>query len=496
MTVRGYDPEKAEYNPANNSERTLLEERIPKYNKTLWTEMIQECKLILERVEMLSFKTESKKRNDSTQIRSFTIENAYGEPAYFTIKFSMPIIHYIHSAFKYLHFQFGYTEKSDVEYTPCYLMNLNHVALSKIEKTRGSDSIYGSIGDGLYSKFTHQGGKYMMFSSSNILLLGATKENIQISEQESINKCFEYCYWYLPAPKKMNDVSCIHNLIYHKSSNVERGGVLQLRKTILKILKIKGRSFLKILPRGKTVKCFSADVALLVYDGKKIFSEKQTIFLIDHIVNSFKEGDILNALIIVQNISHPRYSLVVGSVGDPIDIGDIKSLLSIVMWKELQYLEENSSISHVGKLNILVNNILEILQKNMNESDIFYPSFAWNNNINKKIEKSIDELFPLYIIDDDDVHQLSPTIMSFLLTYDPKILRNTKYILTIIKMLNLITPNSKKWGEPARSQLQISNNKSNPLTSTTINLLLENFPLLINMMIYSRIFHQHHAHQG
>jgi len=195
MTSKGYDPEKAEFNPKNNSERKLLEERIPAYDKELWVDMIQECRTIMQTVEMLSFKTESKKRSSSIQMRPWTIKDAYGEPAYFTIKFSMPVVSYIPSVFKLLHSEFGYSEKSSVEYTPCYLVNLNHVALSKIEKKRLSPQVYGEIGDGLYSKFMFHGGKSMNLSSSNVLLLGATVENVQVFEQESIDKCFEYCSW-------------------------------------------------------------------------------------------------------------------------------------------------------------------------------------------------------------------------------------------------------------------------------------------------------------
>ena len=80
----------------------------------------------------------------------------------------------------------------------------------------------------------------------------------------------------------------------------------------------------------------------------------------------------------------------------------------------------------------------------------------------------------------------------FLLSYDPKILRNRDALTTIIKILNLISVNSEQWGESARSQLEISNNQNNHLTSSTINLLLDNLPILVNMMMYSRIFSQHY----
>lgn len=497
MTQRRYDPEKAEVKQENNFNVHLFEKLIPKfdtiYKKELMTRMTRDCTSILQRVERLSLKIKSKDRDDSNLIRPWTIKGQFGDPAYFTIKFSMPIIHYIHPVFRLLHFQIGYYEmKKDVEFIPCYLMNFNHVALSKLEKPPRSPYVFSSIGDGLYTKFSHQRGKYMNFSSSNIMQFGATNENIQTLERESIDKCFEYAYWCLPAPKRIPDLSSINNLIYHSYSEIKRGGVIQLNKTLLKIQKIGRQETLQILPTGKTIKCNFAEVVLLVDDGEKIFSERRTLFLIDSIVNSFKVGDVFDALIITQNISHPKYSLVVGSISKPIDSGDMTPLLSIVLWKELQYLEENSSITRVNKISKLANNVLEIIENNSDEENIFNPSSESNMDIEKKTEKSIEKLFPLYVIDNDDVHQLSPTVISFLLTYDPEVLRNREALLIIIRILNLVNPNSKKWGELARSQLQMSSNISNPLTSATKNLLLENMPILVNMMVYSRIFSQHY----
>ena len=497
MTQRRYDPEKAEVKQERNFNINLFEKLIPKFDtihkKDLKISMLRDCTSILQSVERLSFQIPSEKRNDSNLIRPWTIAGEFGDFAYFTIKFPMPIIHYIHPTFNRLHFQIGYYEmKKDVEFIPCYLMNFNHVSLSKIEKPRHSPLVFNSISDGLYTKFSHQSGKYMNFSSSNIVQFGATNENIQISEQESIAKCFEYAYWCLPAPKGIINFSSIHNLIYHSYSQIKRGGIIQLNKTLLKILKIGRKETLQILPTGKTINCYFADIVLLVDDGKKIFSERRTLFLVDSIVNSFKEGDVFNALITTQNVSTPKYSLVVGSIGRVIESNNILPLLSIVMWKELQYLKENSSITRVDTISKLTNNVLEFIEHNSKEGGIFSHSLEWNSNIEKKIEKAIDDLFPLYFIDNDTIHQLSPTMISFFISYDPKILRNRDALTTIIKILDLISVNSEQWGESTRSQLEVSNNQNNYLTSSTINLLLENLPILVNMMMYSRIFSQHY----
>lgn len=182
MTQRKFNPENAEFNQKNDFNGRLFDILIPEfdkqYRKKLKIEMIRECISIVQRVKMFSFKIKSENRYDSNLIRPLTIRDEHGDPAYFTIKFPMPIIQHIHPAFKRLHFEFNfYMKNSTVEFTPCYLMNFNHVSLSKIQKPHNSTSIYGEIGDGLYTKFSHQNGKYITFSSSNILLLGACRKH-------------------------------------------------------------------------------------------------------------------------------------------------------------------------------------------------------------------------------------------------------------------------------------------------------------------------------
>ena len=123
-------------------------------------------------------------------------------------------------------------------------------------------------------------------------------------------------------------------------------------------------------------------------------------------------------------------------------------------------------------------------------NDIFNSSIKSISNFENNVKKSIEALFPFYINNEGDVHQLSTTMVSFLLSYDLKTLSDKKAISTIIKLLDLLKINSTGWGDDARSQLKISSTKSNPLTSSIQNSLLENMPLLVNMMVYSRIFSQ------
>lgn len=494
MSDRRYNPENAEFNDKQDFDFTLISKLLPnfdfRYKKNLKERMIEDCKSIQERIERLSIKISSKDRNDSNLIRFFTIRNVSGDASYFKIKFPMPIIYHIHPAFKHLRKKIRNVNNSGIEeFVPCYVLNFNHVSLSKIGVHSTLDSSINSIGNGIYTKYSHEnGGKYVQFSSTNILRLGGSNENV-LEDKEIIDNCFEYAYWNLPAHRNTFS-STINNLIYHSSDKIYENNVLELNKTLIKIIKIRRKIESLTILKTWNIRCLFADVVILVDDGNKIFSKKHTVFLIESIANSFKEGEMFTGLILGQNFSQPYYSIVIGSVGKKIESDNLTHLISIVMQNKLQFLEENSSVTYVDKISKLSVDVSEIIKNDFIEDKIFNSSFKSISDFENNVEKSIEKLFPLYIIDDGEIHQLSPTMISFLLSYDSKILNDKKVIFQIIKILNLVKVNSKIWGAAALSQLNISSGQSNPLTSSTLNLLLENMPLLVNMMVYSRIFSQ------
>ena len=489
MSDRRYNPENAEFNQDPDFDFTLLNKLMPKfdshYKKNLQNHMIDDCKSIQTRIKRLSITIPSKDRGDSNLIRFFTL---LCEPSYFKIKFSVPIINHVHPAFKLLHEKIRNIYNVGVtEFIPHYMLDINHISLSKIGVA--GDSLVNSIGNGLYTKYSHEkSGKYAQFSSTNILLLGGSKDNV-LEGKEIIDKCFEYLYWNLPVPKNMKP-STINNLIYHSSDQIYKNNVLELNKTLIKIVKIRREIESLTILKTQNVKCLYADVIILVDDGDKIFSEKRTVFLIESVANLFKEGEIFTGLILRQNFSQPYYSIVIGTVGKKIESNNLTHLISILMQKKLQYLKENSSITYVDKITKLSVDVSEMINNNSIGGDVFDFSFKLISDFENNVKKSIEELFPLYINNDGDIHQLSPTIISFLLNNDSKILSDKKAISVIIKLLNSFKINSENWGDDAHSQLRISSTKSNPLTSSTLNLLLENMPLLVNMMVYSRIFSQ------
>lgn len=480
--MTGDDRDRAAYNPSNSAARKLIETTIPVYNKQLGLDMIFNTKQIVKDCSKIS-STHSSNRQ-SISLQSWTIAGAHGESAYFTLKFAMPVIQYIPSYFKPLHQMFSFTKHNAAEYIPCYIMNLNHVALVKtVYQHKQAVPAYGELGDGIFNKAVYEGGRHMELSSSNILLSGSTKNTIQTSSHDIIRRCFELCHWRLPASKNIKDTSTIHNLVYHRVNSVLN--VLQLRKTLLRIIKIKKLpSTSKGIVR-KNMKWIVADVAMLVYDRDLISSEfHRNVFLAYNEFQTIKDDDILN-VITVKDVKD-RMLLIVGHTGS-LSKADIKPLLNVVLWKLLQRIDEDSSITKAGNIHEISDLISNIVENNSGENDLFYPSFVWNLSIGN-IKKSITELYPLYMLHDDVVHQLSPTMLSFIMSTSPSILEKKETVQILINLLDILKINAHM--DEGESHVHTKNNTLRTMSQASKfpDLFLKSLPNIVNRMAYSRIF--------
>ena len=99
------------------------------------------------------------------------------------------------------------------------------------------------------------------------------------------------------------------------------------------------------------------------------------------------------------------------------------------------------------------------------------------------------------MMDGGNVHQLSPTIMSFLVAEAPDVLSDRKKILQIIKMFDGIEIDptfrvkqhlhlkSDAWEEIQKEQ--------NKVGGTWQKKIFESAPRMANRIIYSRVFSQH-----
>ena len=484
--TRGYDQKKAEYSQAGDIDTKLLQQVIPEYNQAIRNHMIQDCKAVVEDADRMGLKTQKSGRGVSARIVPWTIKGAHGEPSHYTIKFAAPVMQYIPPAFALLRFRCKFTPESVVEYIPCYIMNLNRVALAKFYANSGTTE-YSRIGSGLFSRLDPGKGKRVTLSSTNILLPGSTKEHVQDSGQETIRKCFEYYWWHLPTPMSAEDTSCMHSLFYHTSKRIR--GILQLRKTLLRIIKIHKPDARCIIPGGRVIECVRVSVALLVDDGKRIFSERRVMLMAKNASWSVKEGDIMNAIIATQNIRSPKVSMIVGHASPAIPPGDKMPVMGLAMWDIIRHKEADSSLTLVGDMDEIVNRVSNILKDNALESDVFHPDFAWRF-IRSDAKKAISDIFPLYAREGNLVYHLPPAVMSFLMTTAPHMLNRVESVSAITRLFDLVSANTKEWRKNAQTALD-AHEFRDMSSSSGLNRLLSHMPTVAVEVALSKIFSKH-----
>jgi hypothetical protein len=165
----------------------------------------------------------------------------------------------------------------------------------------------------------------------------------------------------------------------------------------------------------------------------------------------------------------------------------------------LQTLEDNSSPTLVGTVNQIKSEITILIQSN---SELFSVEnfssemLGWTKDLPKKISQCIEELSPLFFEVDEKIYQLSSTLLGFIASYSPENLENKKFLLSLVKMFDTIKVNGNFWGHDAMMKLRTSTPYASLQSSSEFSTqkILENFPRLLNRMVYSRIFSQHYTH--
>ena len=372
--MRGQRRVRAAYNSGRDANTMLLERLIPQYDKGSQVNMIQECSRFLHKAQALDLARASDDKAAST-IVPWTVRGAYHEPSFYTIKFSSPVVQYIPPVFASLHLRRWYSRQRDVEYIPSYLVNLNRVVLSKSYLKRPSPNTQDTVGDGLFSRLDFVGGMRTTLSSTNLLLPGGAKPQVQRSLQDAIRMCFEHCWWLPPAPGGWTDASFANNMAYHSSKRVT--GIVKLHKTLVRIIGKSRSETIRIVPGGKAVRCVNADVALLVDDGKDLLSERRRMLMTEGAASSVAEGTVMNAVIAVQDIGNPKTSLIMGHATGAMRPGCVQPAVSLSIWQILRRLRIDSGLTFVGETSVITEHVSRMLDNNTAESGVFYPDYIW-----------------------------------------------------------------------------------------------------------------------
>jgi hypothetical protein len=460
----------------------LLEEHIPRFNNFLMQRMLIEASALKDQIQRFTIRTEPE---------SFTIKFMHAETAYWAITFTHPVIQYIPECFRHITKNVPYYfEKGQwLEHVPSYIPNINHVAMNVVYN--GGNGEFTNNTSGLFAKYIYVDGTPMTFYSYNILnRWHAKKKYLDESVHEYVRKCFDYCYWRFPTPLDQDEGSCIDNMIYATTSRIRE--VLIMRKTLVKIFKVEdrveSRTLLERDMRGKF-----AEVLLLCDDGIQFVSQKRHIFIPEHVIESIKENDVVNAVLIQVDVREKKKDMImIGNMG-VVSSKKPQAVISIILSKMLQNIEDYSSptrITDVDKLRFEITNFFQTNYK------FFESTQGWGKDIPEKVSESFVELFPMFIEDDGNVYQMSPTMITFLSTIHPKTLEDKKTLTTIVKLLDMLKINSNFWGSEAIGKLRTSDTyeeiQGNP--SSLPNELLKAVPRIVNRIVYSRIFSRHYSH--
>ncbi len=148
------------YRSGGDHDVPLLERDIPEYDNKLAVAMILEAKYIAEQIKELAH----------TIPEQFTIQYLHHEMAYFHVKAKLPVIQYTPKEFNILTQIVRYHHKpgkppSPVFYVPCYILNLNHVALMKLYDVSGLE--HESNTEGIFKQHISEKGTPMTLSYIN-----------------------------------------------------------------------------------------------------------------------------------------------------------------------------------------------------------------------------------------------------------------------------------------------------------------------------------------
>ena len=485
----------------------LLETYLPDFDPTIVGQMIMEFRAQIQSINRFTLDTEPK---------AFTIKEMNREAAYWEIESHLlPVIQYVPECFKHITRNFVYSRKyySYLECVPSYVPILNHVTLLNHYNKAKSD--FGNIPEeGILNKFTSEGGTKMNMSSLNNLLQWKHKKKYLSDAHDIVRMSFEFCYWNLPT-FELKEKSFVKNLIYHSHGKVQN--ILLPRKTIIKILKIdpkkkKGDIFHvnshghprpSILARPRNgIDIKYADVLVLCDDGieQHCISKKMRVNLTEDVADSVQEGDIFNAVLVMGRMQDGKIGIpfVIGKIGKTIPLGDIKCILALVMWKMLQSIEDDSSptlVTTVQKVSAQVQNMIQSNPEMFSSENFSSEMLGWTKDLPKKINKAIEEMFPMYQVDGDDIYQLSPVIMSYLASGEPEILKNKEYLMLIMKLFAPTFTNQRDWGSNAIRKIRTSDPYDKLQKCGSLqNDIIGKMPRIVNRIVYSRILSQHYTH--
>lgn len=410
----------------------------------------------------------------------------------FRIRFSFPVFLLFHLSTSHLREVHGYYKYQDstfpAGFLPAYNCNLNHLTMLKTFKKTFSwftNSLKEESEDYFCKKFLNDRGERMEQSSLNFILQNNSRaQDASADETDKIYRCFEYFCWHLPVRTTRYNNSTIHNFIYHSSRRIY--SFHQVYKTFARILHVDRKRYDFGDPRWG-FKFVYGKATMMFQDGEKMYERIGDLIIAEPDASRLKEGDLINC-IVDRSITKPPIMpppwLITGIVGQPIQNFDLKSLISIAIWKHAQKLDGTSKFCEVCsemELKALVKNII------ISNHEIFYGMIS---NFEVNFRNSLIALHPFIILQDGMVYHIPPPLMAYILSKKLTLFGNKNELGKFLCFVDLIKPRPENDLLMVLRTSKLGNELQSGSCRDKWDSIVRELPSVANRIIYSRIFSQ------
>ena len=296
--------------------------------------------------------------------------------------------------------------------------------------------------------------------------------------------------------EKGNKFSVFNNFIYDRPSSIV--DIVVPKKTIAKIENIdEVEDKINLISETPRVIARRAKVTFLTDTGSEIKTKTQTMFVTKNVLDGLENGDLINC-ILAKSISPKRTGsnfsnfVVVGRVGSKI-VFDIKHFVALAAWKKLQKMDNDKFLCNLGDLSEFKKMVIQLI------SQIDFDMLKFMNSdkvLNENINSAIKNLYPLFIVrDDDTVYHNPPALISHIAHFYPNALDDEELMGDIAMLFDTFILNQNDWGPSAQTKLRTHEYYEKMQLGQTGIIDLNHFilciPSIANKVVYSRLFSQH-----
>tara|TARA_Y100000590_G_scaffold68848_1_gene75053 strand:+ start:10298 stop:11968 length:1671 start_codon:yes stop_codon:yes gene_type:complete len=285
--------------------------------------------------------------------------------------------------------------------------------------------------------------------------------------------------------------SIIHNFLYDKPRSI--ADIISVRKTIARIDQLEEKERTITLVDRNFVSAFRAKITFLTFDGSIISTKSTKTYISKNVISGLSVGDLINC-ISCKSISTKKIGTefsnfcIIGCINEKIK-NDIRPFIGLTAWKIMQNMNSTHLCRIVTKSEFIKNlfEIISLIDKptsdNLKNSTHFDEIFI----------KSLEGMYPLFILKDDQLYHNPPALITHLACYYPHSLQNKEFMTLTATMIDYLLNNFKEWGHVAQNKMRISTqgDEIQNMQLIDFNHFIKSLPLIANRIVYSRLYSQH-----